>query len=449
MLICAIDIGTTNLKVGLYDETNHPVWLRSEATPRVSDRLGSVTNAIALTDLIERMIIGGWHASGRGRPIVALSTSGVGEDGVYVDADLQPLGPAIPWFDMRAQAEADELAQGASATPRAGIAVDPTRTAAKWLWGARNIPEMAEQAASWICLTDYPLVRWAGSSFMSNTLASRTGCYDPVVGEWIEPLLAACRAPHLPRVSAAGDVVGTLRSRTLLESGVADSNTLVVAGGHDHPAAAYAVHGLSHDARVDSMGTANVVYGDAPPFALDRFDPAIAFMASIEGPQKLACIGVFEFTATVNRFPGGIDAVRKAMALPRLPGSPATSLARPIASERQLLEWATLNARRMLERLGGYGVPEGPIYATGGWARSTALLELRASIFGAPIHVPEEKELSLLGAALLAAKACGGSTLFDTPITIVEPNRKWTAPYADLFAQFTEVTWSPAMADHS
>ena len=43
MLVCGIDIGTTNLKVALFDGENRLVWLRSEATPRSRDEIGTVT----------------------------------------------------------------------------------------------------------------------------------------------------------------------------------------------------------------------------------------------------------------------------------------------------------------------------------------------------------------------------------------------------------------------
>lgn len=438
MLVCGIDIGTTNLKVGLFDEANRLVWLRTEPTPRARDALGPVTNADALARLIEAMIVDGWRQCGKGRPIGSISTTGVGEDGIYVDAAMEPLGPAIPWFDLRARPEAQELAADIAATPRAGIAMDPTRAAPKWLWTTRNLPDQVKDARTWICLTDYPLAKWAAVPFMSDTLASRTGCFDPLARQWIAPLLAASGATVMPPILSAGGVIGPMRSATLLGTGAVDANTLLVAGGHDHPVAAHAIHRLSADARVDSLGTANVIYGDAPAFAVDHFDPWIAFMASIEGPQKLACLGVFEFTAVVNQFSGGMEAVRRVMALPQLPGGPGDLVEEHFSTERQLLEWATLNARQMLERLRGYGVPEGPVFATGGWSRSKALLELRASIFGQPICVPEERELSVLGAALFAAKAIGGSTQFETPITTIEPNEAWRTHYADVFAQFTE-----------
>lgn len=435
MLFCGIDIGTTNLKVALYDGASRPAWIRSRPTPRSRDSLGPVTDASVLLNVIEALIVEGWQELGRPAPIAAISTSGVGEDGVFVDADLAPMSASITWFDQRAAAEAAQLASDTAATPRSGIGMEPTRAAPKWLWASRNLPQVSG-ARQWLTLTDFPLVSWAGVPFISDTLASRTGCFDPVARSWIDPLLAAAHAPLMPTVLSAGKVVGAMQSLRLLQSGAVDENTLLVAGGHDHPVAAHAIHRLAADARVDSMGTANVVYGDAPVFSLNSLDPLIAFTASIEGPGKLACLGVFEFTATVNRFPGGLAAVRPVLDLAEMPGQAGMADGANFASVRQLLEWATMNARRMLEQLGRYGVPDGPIYATGGWSRSRSLLELRASIFGQPVHAPDEKELSVLGAALLASKGLGQPLDFHTPVTVIAPRPDWAATYADLYAQF-------------
>jgi xylulokinase len=438
MLVCGIDIGTTNLKLALFDERARMVWLKTEESPRIRDSLGPVTDAAALVTKIEDMLIEGWKATGKGLPIAAISTAGVGEDGVYVDAQLNPLGPSIPWFDQRAVAEAAELAHHACATSRAGIMLDPTRTAAKWLWLSRHDKEQVAQARAWISLTDYPLARWASKVFMADTLASRTACFDSVQRKWLAPMLSACGAVHLPEVVCAGSTIGTVSSQRLLQSGAVNEDTRLVAGGHDHPVAAHAIHRIDAMARVDSLGTANVIYGEAPTFTIDAYDPYIAFMSSIEGPSRLACLGVFEFSSTVTRHQGGMESIRQVLKLPRLPGEPGRFSGLQQASERGLLEWATMNARMLIERLDGYGVPDGPIYSTGGWSRSDALLELRASVYGRPIHAPEEKELTVLGAALLASSAVGGSQNFETAVRVVEPDTQWQALYAEIFADFIQ-----------
>jgi len=447
MLVCGIDIGTTNLKVALFDDKGHLVWIKTEASPRVQDRLGVTTDANALVARIEDMVIEGWRATGAKEPVAAISTAGVGEDGIYVDAALNPLGHSIPWFDQRAAKESAELQSHEAATPRSGISMDSTRTAAKWLWIARNAKAEVSRAYAWISLTDYPLARWANKAFISDTLAARTGCFDSTRRTWIEGLLLASGAGPMPEVLCAGTAVGTVQSARFLQSGAVNVRTVLVAGGHDHPAAAHAIHRIDPLARVDSLGTANVIYGDAPTFEVTAFDPYIAFMASIEGPSKLACLGVFEFSNTVKQHAGGMDAIRKMLALPRIPGAPNTENAVDATDVRGLLEWATMNARVLLERLDGYGVPKGPIFATGGWSRSNALLELRASVFGQPIHAPEEKELTVLGAALFAASCVGAFQTFDAPVRVVEPDLEWHRRYQDLYGEFVRTT--NALGTHS
>ena len=82
MLFCGIDIGTTNLKVGLVDESARVVWLRSVPTPRLAPDTYLAVDGKALVSLIERVIIEGWSQVGKGAPLAAIATTGVGEDGV-------------------------------------------------------------------------------------------------------------------------------------------------------------------------------------------------------------------------------------------------------------------------------------------------------------------------------------------------------------------------------
>lgn len=438
MLYCGIDIGTTNLKVALVDGAGRPAWLRVVPTPRTSDRHGPVTDANALVGAIEGMIGEGWREVGRGAPLAAITTTGVGEDGVCIDAALTPLAPAIPWFDRRAAAEAARIAASPAATPRAGIAMDHTRTGAKWLWLREHAPAVVSGAHFWATLADYPLLAWGADPFISETLASRTGCYDIAARRWIEPLLEACAAPPLPPVVPAGRPVGTVTRGPLLASGAASRETLLVAGGHDHPVAAAAIHRLDPAARVDSIGTANVVYGEAPAFAPDRLDPLVAFMTPIEGGAGVACLGVFEFSAALAAA-GGAD-VRSFLAQPRLPGAPAA--AQPIVGGavghglRSVIEAATMTARRMFETMGEVGVPAAPIFATGGWSRSRGLLELRASVLGVPLLAVREAELTVVGAALFAAAARGSVMDFQPEVETVDPLPQWAEAYEADYPRF-------------
>jgi xylulokinase len=200
-LTCGVDIGSTNVKVTLVDERARAVWTRAVPTPRLPDEIGVATDALGLVVMIEEMIIAGWRTHGGSLPLQAIAAVGVGEDGVGVRADLVPTGLAIPWFDPRAAMQASDLQRTSPYAALAGLAIDFSRTAAKWLWLRQNRPADLSSAAFWIALTDYPAVAWTGRAFMSETLAARTGCYDVYARCWIEPLLTAAGAPILPRAS--------------------------------------------------------------------------------------------------------------------------------------------------------------------------------------------------------------------------------------------------------
>ncbi len=442
MLVCGVDIGTTNLKVSIVDETGVSRWTRAVSTPRSSASVGAGVDATQLVEAIEDLIVEGWIAAGRGVPLSAIATTGVGEDGVCVGPTLEPLDFAIPWYDRCAIAEAAEIRDSAAATTRAGIEMEHTRTGAKWLWLRRHRPAMLEGNSKWIALTDYPSVLWTGRSFISETLASRTGCYDVGRREWVAALLEFCGAPELPEVLRAGDVVGSVRAGRLTSSGAAAANTLVVAGGHDHPVAAAMIQRIDPMARVDSIGTANVVYGESATFPLDRFDRYLAFMVPVQARLGVACLGVFEFSSTIQSLQAqGVD-IRAFLALPKMPGEPAffTSSAELPATPdpRAVLEMASVTARRMFDHMRYAGVRDAEIYATGGWSRSTSLLELRASIFGRSVRVLSEQEPAVVGAALLAAEGLGERVDFTRGVTTraVDPDPRWTAFYDEKYRAY-------------
>lgn len=428
--LCGIDIGTTNLKVVLMDEAGVCRWSRTIPTPRVPFREGVATDAEALLAMVEALVIEGWRATGAGRALRAIAATGVGEDGVGLDAQLRPTGPALPWFDARAAREAAELAHHPDADARLGLPIGPDRTVAKWLWLRRHAPELLAGATSWVALTDYPATRWSGTPFMSRTLAARTAAYDVFTRRWVDGLLAAAGAPPLPPVRDAGTVIGTVAGGALRASGAADGETLLVAGGHDHPVAAAAIRRSDTRARIDSLGTANVVYGETVHVPAPALHPPLALSVPVvagPGPAGLACLGVFELAHHLAPDAPARAALDAALAAPRLSGAPLAG-----GPLRRRLEEASLAARAMFRAMDGLGVPEGAIYATGGWSRARGFMELRASVLGVPLHVVEEPELTALGAALLAADGAGLRTGFDARarLTIIDPLPGWAGAYA-------------------
>jgi xylulokinase len=453
-LSCGVDIGSTNVKVTLVDECGHAVWTKAVPTPRVPDNGGVATDALALVAMIEEMIVTGWRLHGRSLPLRAIAAAGVGEDGVGIRTDNTPTGLALPWFDERAARQAKDLQRNSSYGAQAGLAIDYSRSAAKWLWLRQNRPADLLSSAFWVALTDYPAVAWTGRTFMSETLAARTACYDVYERRWIEPLLTAAGAPTLPPVVPAGTALGNVRLGPLRETGAASTATIVTAGGHDHPIAAATIRRLHPDALVDSMGTANLVYSETTRVTEPRLNPYLAFSVPAMGNAGLCCLGVFELAATIQPLRKQADLVQRLLAAERISGIPSTrpipipgssDLLVPSGNEptevnvRAVLEAATFYARRMFDEILAAGAKPAPIFATGGWARSHAFLELRASIFGQPLTVVDEPELTAIGAALIATQGATGVALpFGEGLNLqkIEPVAAWIEPYAELYQDY-------------
>jgi xylulokinase len=453
-LSCGVDIGSTNVKVTFVDECGRAIWTKAVATPRLPDHGGVATDALRLVATIEEMIIAGWRLHGRSLPLRAIAAAGIGEDGVGVRPDLTPTGLALPWFDQRGARQAKDLQRTSPYAAQAGLVIDYSRTAAKWLWLRQNRPAELLSSAFWIALTDYPAVAWTGHAFMSETLAARTACYDVYARCWIEPLLTAAGAPPLPPVVSAGAVLGNVRKGPLRESGAASASTMVTAGGHDHPIAAATIRRLHPDALVDSMGTANLVYGETTKVTEPRLDPYLAFSVPSMGDAGLSCLGVFELAAAIQPLRRQIDLVQRLLASERIRGVPpdrpiplpgSTELVVRDSDEptevdvRTGLEAATFYALRMFDQILATGAKPAPIFATGGWARSPAFIELRASIFGRPLIVVDEPELTAIGAALIAEEgATGVLRSFGKGLNLrkIEPVAAWIEPYAGLYQDY-------------
>jgi len=459
-VICGIDIGTTNVKVMLIDERARTLWSRSIPVPRIEQDGRPVTDAKALVRALEQLIVEGWRATGLSSPIVAIATTGVGEDGLPVDARLEPVDVAIPWFDRRAESEARALRLLLDQPVRAGVPIDGTRTAAKWRWLRHHRPQTMRDASAWLALSDYPAAWWSQTPFISATLAARTGCYDVFARRWLANHLEAAGAPALPPVVAAGTVVGTMVPGPLVDSGAVSTSTLLVAGGHDHPIAASAVRRIDPNAVVDSLGTANLIYGETGAGEA-RADPYIAFSVPALGRPGVACLGVFEFSASLQAArsrdggtalqtflgaegPGGepgdearlLRALRQTLAVESSRHEPSDQ-----SDPRTLLEAGCFYARRMLESVRAAGSGRGRVFSVGGWARSKALLQLRASVLGEPLFTLDEEELTALGAALIAREAAmpNESNSLWRGEGVVYPNATWQSRYALMYPGVREV----------
>jgi xylulokinase len=447
VITCGIDIGSTNIKVLLMDAAGRSLWCKSAHTPRVDDGIGPVTDGMALVTVLEDLIIAGWREVGKGQAIAAISSAGIGEDGFCVDKDLRPMGHAIPWFDRRDFAEADELRRSDGARDCPAINFAFATAAAKWLWLSRHRRGAIGREKIWITLADYPLVWWSRVPFISATLLPRTGVFDVFARAIVPSLLDASCGPFLPPGHAAGTVIGPVAAGRLRDSGVVDGHSLCVVGGHDHPIASSAIMRLNRHARIDSIGTANAIFGETEAYSKDAARAGIDLGLPVGGGAGISAMGPIAFSEPLIKTFGSEDAVRQLLSVARIAGEPASkriSIGHAITCPdnirfRRMLEALAWDAKDFFGRMATAGIPEGSICATGGWARSHALMELRASIYGDVVTAIHEPELTALGAALFAAEAVVGAApdfIAHREIEVFEPVAIWKEIYlaADMTA---------------
>ena len=104
-----IDIGTTNVKVGLFDEEGGADSIEVVPTPTREDGWGEIYDARALERIVTDFI-GGQGAAVRSR-IQRITVGGVGESGAFVSAETELASPLILWHDQRGREWIDRLSR--------------------------------------------------------------------------------------------------------------------------------------------------------------------------------------------------------------------------------------------------------------------------------------------------------------------------------------------------
>ena len=421
-VVCGVDIGSTNTKVIALDPRGVVLARRRRATPRgVAD---ASVDAQLLLGVIEEMIL---EICADAYVVHAVSVAGVGEDGVLVDASLAPLTPALAWFDPRRAGVYAGLAGHLPAGDEICTADDAARTLVGWRW-AVDQPGTTD-ARTWLALTDFPASVWAGTPFFSDTLAARTAAWDGRTREWLPDRVAATlgSAALLPQVRRSGDVIGGFTPGRLTAAGVVAPDAVVVAGGHDHPIGGWGVHTMDPGAVLDSMGTAEVVVAQAPAAGIGRRDDLdVAPGICTPGTTVLS---VEELARNVE-WAGADPAVGESLrALIAGHTAPDEYLHHPVflpggrggASPRFTADAPTEPLSRAsavlggLARLGEHALQavasclptDPPVYAAGGWSRSSGWVRAKQAVTGRALTVVPEPQVTATAAALLAARALG------------------------------------------
>lgn len=492
--VLGIDAGTESVRAGVFDPAGrtlgfgvspyrtvhrHPGW--AEQSPRDWDA--------ALVDSIRKALEASRVDPARVR--------GIGLDGtsctvVFLDGLGEPLRDAVIWMDIRATAEAAEVAgSGDPALRYVGHGnVSPEWFPCKTAWVKRHEPEVYSAAKTVFEFTDWLAFRLTGERTVNIDTATIRWFYN--VNEGGFPLslyrkldLEDVFAKVPTRIVRIGETVGglsrELAGRTGLKAGIP-----VAGGGADAYMGVIGINALSPGTLALITGSSHLHIGitDREIHARGLFgsfpDALLPGLQVIEAGQISTGSVVNWFTTHfVNPEIAGAAAKagcsvydelnRRAAGLP--PGSEGLVVLEhwqgnrtpwtdpfsrgvirgltlghgPAHVYRAILEGVAYGTEVILRKMKEEGVRIQRVIACGGATQSPLWMQIHADVSGLPISIPEEQQAVTLGSAIAGAVAAGlhpdlgaAAAAMVRVRSVVEPDPKVHERYAPLVGHYTE-----------
>lgn len=438
MLIYAVDLGTTNTKVVLFDDRLQRLAVAH--APANYDRDGQRVE-FDPESLFEQVLelIGqcGAQYGDTAAHHAVIAITGQAESLVLVDGAGRPVRPAISWLDGRATKEAQELAEHID--PAVAFAVtgepepSPTWPAVKLRWLAQHESESLQAAHSVLMVKDDLIQRLTGTAVGEVTTRGFTYFYNVEDGSYWEDMLDFCSvdARQLPEVVPAGSDVGPVRADVLDRLPPSAGSYRVNAGALDHFCAMVGTGSYVEGAVSESAGTVLSLSMLATDWSFD-VGRRISFHAGIRPGETLlfTCADSGGVALDWFRREGlsgmsyveleqGLRARRSDAApifLPYLTGvnppdfqpqARGAFLGLELGHDRYDLAYAVEEGiahllRRNVDSLAAGDARVREIVSTGGGAASAFWSQLKADVCGVDVLVPHEQEATCRGAAALA-----------------------------------------------
>ena len=452
MLIYAVDLGTTNLKVVLYDEE-----LRRLATAAASveyDREGVRVEFdpgrifATVIDLVGRCA----REVDTSRQDAVIALTGQAESLVLTDARGDAVRPAMSWLDDRATAEAAELEQHFGIDEAFAVTGEPaassTWPAAKLRWLLAHEPETLDRTRAVSMIKDDLVRRLVGTPIGEVTTRGFTYLWDVRAGRYWSEMVEHCglSLAMLPEVVPAGTDVGRVSDEVVALLPPAAGYRVNI-GALDHFCAMAGTGSYVEGSVSESAGTVLSVSALQREW---RFDLArrVSFHAGLsEGDTVLfnaSDTGGIALEWFRTQGLGGMPYadLEAALAdrvladpplfLPYLTGiSPPDFLPHAkgafvdldLSHDRIDLAYAVEEGiAHLVRRNVEYLDPAArEVVSTGGGAASAHLTQLKADVCGLEVIVPDELEATCRGAAALALRAAGRIDSLDDVAALHAP----------------------------
>jgi len=436
--LAAIDIGTTLIKAGVFDETGDLLGLGSQPFDLTTPQEGwfelapdACWQAICTA---MRQALG--RADTNADEIAAIGLSSQGQTVVPIDANGNPLDNFIVWLDRRATAEAEEIKShfGAEAIyQQTGVSqLVPGHTASVISWWKKHRPDMFASMSRFLLTKDYAIFRMTGKAVIDHQLAGSTACYSVPMSDWWGDLLEriGLDPTQLSTLHLAEATAGQLTKSAAEDLGL-PAGRPVVAGTWDQIAGAIGAGNVRPGIVTEMTGSCLALFATCEDFMTDPQRRMLAGRHAVDGYGYFlpytefagkalqlvrdSCYGKStsyeEITAEAAQIPIGSEGL--VMKLERTVTSVEDALIGLSPKHtrahmaRAAMEAVAFALKDHVDALTELGVPVERIISLGGGARSDLWLQMKADLLGLSVNRPVCTESALLGASVLAGKGCG------------------------------------------
>jgi xylulokinase len=493
--LVGIDLGSTRLKAAIYDLGGNLVAMGSRPTERFHpdpahpdwtvwqpEQIWGGT-ADALREAVAK--IGGPVA------IRAVAVTGMGMDGVPIDAGGRWLYPFISWLDPRTAPQLEWWKSHIGAEKVFSVGGNPLwaiNSALRILWMKEHEPAILERTDKWLLIEDFLNFMLCGRRATDYSMASCTLLFDQKRLAWSDEMLGLAGIDRrlMPDAFPAGTVLGQVTPAAAQATGLAEG-TPVVLGGHDHLCGALPVGGFRPGVVLDVTGTWEIV---STSIARPVLTPQVhragltiqahvargvhAAWASTPAAESLewfrrqfaadrtaaadAPADWGTLMAAAAKSPPGAGGV---LFLPHLSGSTCpvvdphsrgsfvglrsvTTLGDMVRAIIEGLDYQFLDMLTSFEA--GLGTKAERIIAVGGAIQNEFWMQNKADVVGKTIEVPAVREATPLGAAILAGIGAGlykdeqdAYEKVCRPGRVYEPRAALAQSYAEGFALYRQM----------
>jgi xylulokinase len=436
--LLGIDLGTTGVRAGVFDERGSLLAEASEACPYATPAAGRAEAEAEDWWTAVRGVCARLAAQESLERVDAVAVTGQAPTAVLVDAAGQALRPAILWLDVRAEAEARALE--ATLGPGRAEALGGNRMHAYYLgpklaWLRAHEPETLGRAVHVLQSHAFIAMRLTGEAACDPSTAMLCSpLFDARAGRWSDEGTRAVGIPAnvLPRIVRAHDVLGTVTRQGSAATGLREG-TPVVGGGGDFAASALGAGVVDEGHACLMLGTAGNLL---MPMVEPRFDSRLINSHHV-GCDRWLGLGGTLCGATLEWFrrafaPGvpwetleaeaqAVEPADGLIVLPYLQGERT-----PVWDEgargcffgldlaqgrghlyRAVLEGIALGFRHCMAVAEEHGVRFAEVVAANGAGRSALLRQTLADALGVPVTWSSQGGGTLAGAAILAGLGVG------------------------------------------